>query len=71
MILLKFSMFLSYSLHDVFYSVVAFSSFRCKQFLFQISPCCCLKKMNGAFVRWIYFLDGEFDNPSSTLKVCV
>jgi len=61
---------LCYPLHDVFYPVVAFSSFHSKQFVFRISPCCWLKKAAGASVWRISFLDGKFDDPSSSLKIC-
>ncbi len=59
-----------YSLRDIFYSVITFSSFCSKQFVFRISPCCCLKKTAGASIWWISLLDGKFDDPSSSLKIC-
>jgi len=61
---------LCYSLRDIFHPVVTFSSFCSEQFVFWISPCCCLKKAAGASIWWISFLDGEFHDPSSSLKIC-
>jgi hypothetical protein len=42
--------------------------FCCQQFIFRISPFCCLEKTNGASVRRVSLLDSKFDDPSSTLE---